>query len=58
MKLSILDQIPISEGETPQTALQQTLQLAKKQNNWGIIGIGLQSIMTWLAFPVLRQISC
>lgn len=35
MKLSILDQIPISEGETPQTALQQTLQLAQKAEQLG-----------------------
>lgn len=35
LKYSILDQSPISEGSTPQEALQQTAELARKAEEWG-----------------------
>jgi luciferase family oxidoreductase group 1 len=35
LKYSILDQSPISEGSTPQEALHQTAELAKKAEEWG-----------------------
>jgi len=35
LKYSILDQSPISEGSTPQEALQQTAELARKAEQWG-----------------------
>lgn len=35
IKLSILDQSPISEGSTAREALQQTVELAKKAEEWG-----------------------
>ncbi|PSL31117.1 luciferase family oxidoreductase group 1 [Planomicrobium soli] len=35
LKYSILDQSPISEGSTPQEALNQTADLAKKAEEWG-----------------------
>ncbi|TWT12506.1 LLM class flavin-dependent oxidoreductase [Planomicrobium sp. CPCC 101079] len=35
LKYSILDQSPISEGSTPQEALKQTAELAKKAEEWG-----------------------
>lgn len=35
MELSILDQVPISQGHTPEEALQQTLFLAEKAEEYG-----------------------
>ena len=35
IKLSILDQSPISEGSNARETLQQTAQLARKAEEWG-----------------------
>ena len=35
MKLSILDQSPVGDGETPAVALQHTVELAQRAEEWG-----------------------
>lgn len=35
MELGILDQVPISRGDTPEQALQQSLEYAMKAEKWG-----------------------
>lgn len=39
MKLSILDQVPMSRGETPMDALMQTIELVQFVNTSGCVSI-------------------
>ncbi len=54
-KLGILDQSPIFPGIVAFDALQQTIQLAQKAEEWGYIVSGYRNIIIWNKWQGLHR---